>query len=143
MAEDKKRKSLYDKMGKEAKKTEHKLVNAEDKDAKDKLPDEDKGGDKGDKGGEKKHEKHHGHADVHARHHEERAALHKRHEGERKDLHGNHREEHRQMFQRHEKDWKDLNAKQDSELEGGVGGGIEAPAAQEPAGSPMTPGSGA
>jgi hypothetical protein len=135
---------LYDKMDKKAKSTERAFKRGEDEDARDKQP-EAKSDTKpvkephNEKGGvETKHED--GKEPIHERHHKEREHLHKRHEGERKDLHGNHREEHRQMHQRHEKDWKELDAKQDNELAGGVGGGMEAPAAAEPVGSPMAPG---
>jgi hypothetical protein len=149
MAEEKKkRRSLYDA---EDKKVERGFKAVEKADAHDKQP-EAKSDTKpvkephGEKGGtEEKHEdgKEKGRSEIHERHHKEREHLHQAHEGERKDLHGTHREQHRQMHHRHEKAWKDLNAKQDNELEGGVEGATQAPEMQQPAGSPMAPGSGA
>jgi hypothetical protein len=149
MAETKKRRSLYDA---EDKKVERGFKAVEKADAHDKQP-EAKSDSKPVKephnevgGKEKAHEdgkEHHGRAEIHERHKHERDALHKQHEGERKDLHGNHREEHRKMHERHQQAWKELNAKQDNELEGGVEGGTQAPEMPQPAASPMAPGSGA
>lgn len=81
---------------------------------------------------------------MHERHSEERASMHKSHETERRDLHGNHREEHRMMHSRHEKAHKELMERHMAEMAGAPGGagapgnapadaGAGAPAAAPPA----------
>lgn len=60
---------------------------------------------------------------------DDRAAMFRRHEVERRDLHGSHRDDHRKMQDRHEKEIADMMAQHQAQMAAGNEAGGETPAA--------------